>query len=106
MSGIEKAEEIADITRGVFSGLIDEIRLSFGYYENQHGRSVTRVFMSGGMSGDPKIKDYFETHLGIAPVTWDPLKNFILGESISKDVIEKHRLSLAVAAGLAVRTSA
>lgn len=99
----EKEIEIHEIVKSVFSNLVSEIRLSFGYYENQYGRSIEQIYISGGMIGFKGLIEYFEENLGTKPCLWDPTSNFIIGRNIEKDKFEKVKHLFAVASGLIVR---
>ncbi len=99
----DKADEVKEIVKGVLNNLLDEIRLSFGYFENQYGKSIDQIYISGGLVGTAGLVHYFEEILGMTPQVWDPLQNFQLDEGINKDELDKVKSSLAVACGLVVR---
>lgn len=99
----DKAEEVKEIVKAVLNNLMDEIRLSFGYYENQYGRAIDQIYISGGLVGTAGLIHYFEENLGIVPESWDPFRDFSLGGGLDKDKFDKIKSSLAVACGLVVR---
>ncbi|NQT23489.1 MAG: type IV pilus assembly protein PilM [Candidatus Omnitrophica bacterium] len=99
----EKDEKVTEIIKGVLNNLAEEIRLSFGYYENQFGRSVDQIFLSGGWAEEKTIAPHFAETLGITPILWDPLKGATLGDGVDKDRVEPMRASLAVCCGLVAR---
>jgi type IV pilus assembly protein PilM len=84
--------------------LLDEIRLSFGYYENQYGVSVDNVFVSGGFSLFPGILEVLQDALGVSIQKWDPMARFHIGPEIDEAALDKARSSLSVASGLFSRT--
>ncbi len=100
----EKEREIADCIRGTFSDLIDEIKLSFGYYENQAGKGIDEVYVSGGTSNIIGMEQAFEEILGSKPLSWNPLEfmDTSSGE-IDSGLLSKMKTSFNVAAGLALR---
>ena len=98
----------AGLNEAIKSGLSklgDEIRLSFGYYENQHGSPVEKVYLSGGLANVKEVLEYLEHNLGIKPVQWDPLRAFTIAPTIDKAKIDAAKSSLAVACGLVLRTN-
>jgi len=97
--------DLKEPIKNSLSKLGDEIRLSFGYYENQHGSSVEKVYLSGGFSNVKEIPEYFEHDFGIKPIQWDPLRAFTIAPTIDKAKIDAVKSSLAVACGLVVRTN-
>ncbi|MDD4202038.1 MAG: type IV pilus assembly protein PilM [Candidatus Omnitrophica bacterium] len=84
--------------------LLDEIRLSFGYYENQYGATVDNVFVTGGFSSFPGILEVLQDALGVNVLRWDPVETFNIGPEIDEEKILNARNSLAVAVGLLSRT--
>ncbi len=99
----DKADGIKEIVKVVLNNLMDEIRLSFGYYENQYGSAIDRIYISGGLVGTADLVHYFQENLGIVPEIWDPFRNFSLGAGLDKERFDKIKSSLAVACGLVVR---
>lgn len=97
------ASDMEDAVKTALVKLGDEIRLSFGYYENQFGASVDEAYISGGMANVKGLSEYFDENIGIKSVIWDPLKNFTVDEMIDKAKLSANKSSLAVACGLAIR---
>lgn len=93
------------VEKRVLNSLIDEIRLSFGYYENQFGKPIDEVYVSGGLAANQDFVKLFEEQVGVAPRAWDPLHGFIIDPGIAKEDMDKYRSSLAVACGLVVRAA-
>jgi type IV pilus assembly protein PilM len=98
----EKAAEVADCARGTFNTLADETRLSFGYYENQYGRAVDEIYLSGGSSSFPGIEEIFREAFGSKPIVWNPLK-FMDISGVSAGLLDNVKRYFAVAAGLVLR---
>jgi len=98
------ADKIKEAVREGLSRLGEEIKLSFGYYENQTGHSVDKIYVSGGLAGLKGLSEYFEENIGVAPVVWDCLKGFSIEPGIDQGLLEKMRSSLAVTCGLLVRS--
>ena len=100
----EKKEDVADCLRSAFNDLSDEIKLSFGYYENQAGKGIDEIYLSGGGAVLPGIEQIFEESLGSKPINWNPLE--FLGKippGVDLKLVDTMKGSFAIAAGLALR---
>ncbi len=100
----ERAKEVIDSVKPVLSNLFDDAKLSFGYYENQSGRSVDEIYVSGGSSLLAGLADVFQETFGIQPNRWNPfqfmdMSSFAPGAA----ALDKIRDYFAVASGLALR---
>ncbi|MFH1791525.1 MAG: pilus assembly protein PilM, partial [Candidatus Omnitrophota bacterium] len=98
-----KGSEMKESAKRILSKLGDEIRLSLGYYENQYGGSINRLYLAGGLASCDSVCEYFEETIGIKPVVWNPLNGFHLAEGLDRDSMEGALPSLAVACGLILR---
>lgn len=99
----DRAAEVFEAAKSVLSNLADELRLSFGYYENQNGKSINEIYISGGTTRLGGVVDYLEEHFGMKPIAWDPFSKFEISSSIDAKSLEPLRSQFAVAAGLAIR---
>jgi len=104
LSPKERLNEIVASARAATGALLDEVRLSFGYYENQSGRSVDEIFISGGGSGMAGLEEAFREAFGSKPLRWDPFQ-FLDKSSpaIDAGALERMKGSFCVAVGLALR---
>ncbi|MFA5146055.1 MAG: type IV pilus assembly protein PilM [Candidatus Omnitrophota bacterium] len=104
LSPADKAPDIARCTKAVIAGILDEARLSFSYYENQHGRAVDEIYLTGGGSELTGLTEQFEETFGAKPNRWDPFQCFDKS-ALSADAaaLDKAKNSFAVATGLALR---
>jgi type IV pilus assembly protein PilM len=100
----EKLDEVAGLTKPVLNNLLDEVKLSFSYYENQSGKNIDEVYVSGGGSGMAGLSDVFQENLGSKPSIWNPMQ-FIdtVTHAFDKELLEKTGSSLAITVGLALR---
>ncbi|MFA6321029.1 MAG: type IV pilus assembly protein PilM [Candidatus Omnitrophota bacterium] len=100
----DKKDEVTDCIRNAFNDLSDEIKMSFGYYENQAGKGIDEVYLSGGGASLFGVEQILEECLGSKPIVWDPLEFFSVASSgVDKKFADKFKGSFAVAAGLALR---
>lgn len=91
-----------DMTKDI-ANLADELSLSFGYYENQYGKSISEIYISGGAAHLDGILKHFEERFAIKTALWDPFSKFEIGPGIEAKSPEALRPQFAVSAGLALR---
>ncbi len=103
----EKSSEVALTAKGVLAGLVDNIKLSFGYHENQSGHGVDQIYLSGGGSNFIGFDEAFQNAFGIKPEIWNPMQFLDVDPlKINVDEIAKVNSSFAVCAGLSLRERA
>ena len=104
LSPRERLNDMIVCTKGIANNLLEETRLSLSYYENQCGKGVDEICISGGSSDMPGLEELFQDAFESKPVFWDPL-SFLDKSNSSLDtaLIEKAKSSFAVAVGLALR---
>ena len=103
-SGRER--EVSDTLTPCYEDLGSEIQLSLDYYENDVDSRVEEVFLSGGGARVPDLEEAFERILERRTMTWNPLEGFeIDGNLVDPAALSENAPSLAVAAGLALRTA-
>jgi len=94
---------IQDSLKTALGKLGDELRLSFGYFENHFGKPINKIYVSGGLIHKKPVLHFIEKSFGITPIIWDPFRKFSIDAGIDKDQLDSVRSSLAVACGLVVR---
>jgi len=100
----DKLEDIIRFTKTAVNNLLDEMKLSFSYYENQSGRGIDEIYISGGAAELPGLGAAFQEAFESKPFLWDPLKFLdASGLSANKELAGNMSRSFAVAAGLAIR---
>ena len=99
----ENALRVFEVAKGVLNDFVEELRLSFGYYENQYGSTINEIYLSGGAAHLGGISGHLEENFGVKPVLWDPFAGFERSPDIDKKLLEPARPHFAVAAGLAMR---
>ncbi|KPK38869.1 MAG: hypothetical protein AMJ78_09370 [Omnitrophica WOR_2 bacterium SM23_29] len=102
-------DEILNFVRDIPIGaenlenLDTQIRLSFDYYENQFGKGIDGIYLSGGGSKQVGLPEHLSQAFGIESSTWDPTKNLTISPNISKESLKDVSNQLAVCLGLAMR---
>ncbi len=100
----EKAQDVVTSVKPVMNTLLDDLKLSFGYYENQSGRGIDEIYISGGGACTIGLDETFQDVLGSKPTIWNPLEFLdISSANLEKSEIDKIKNSFAISAGLAAR---
>ena len=100
----DKEPLIREKLEPVLRNMIDETRLSFSYYENQSGKNIEKVYLTGGCSKITGFYDMFKENLGINVLTWDPSRLIEADPSLDSEFVASIKDQLAVAVGLALRS--
>lgn len=96
-------QEVMEATKPVLMSILDEVRLSLSYYENQFGSGADEVYLSGGSVNQQGFSQLFTDTLGLNCQLWDPAKALTLAKDISQVELDKVKHELPVAIGLALR---
>lgn len=100
----EKAQDVITSIKPVINILLDDLKLSFGYYENQSGKGIDEIYISGGGGCTIGLDETFEDALGSKPAVWNPLEFLDTGSAPKeKSEIDKIKNVFAISAGLAAR---
>lgn len=99
----DKQQEIIICTKQVLTSLIDEVKMSFSYYENQGGRGIDEVYVAGGGSSIVGLDEAFEEILGTRPAHWDPFRFLDQSAMTGAPLDERSKTTFGVAVGLALR---
>ncbi|HNW39937.1 MAG TPA: pilus assembly protein PilM, partial [Candidatus Omnitrophota bacterium] len=99
----DKADKIRFGVESVLNNLASEIRTSFDYYESQNTSNVVKIFLSGGGSKFPGLKEMLGACLGLPVETWDPFKQIKIPDTIDLQRLNKFYGQFNVAVGLALR---
>ncbi len=98
-----KELEVYDILKNLLNTLIDEIKLSLGYYENQFGRDIDYVYISGGATNFKGLIDFLKKNLNLELLQWDPLKFLKISDLLNKSHLDLIKNDLGVSIGLGIR---
>ncbi|MFH1799007.1 MAG: type IV pilus assembly protein PilM [Candidatus Omnitrophota bacterium] len=99
----EESEKVKQITRSILDELVEEIQLSFGYFENRHDMKISHNYCAGGMIYQDGVVEYISEKIGTQMEKWDPTRGIELAENISREDIDSVSSELAVSIGLALR---
>jgi len=96
-------QEILEIVKPEIARMVEEVKLSLSYYENQFGIAANKICLSGGLSSFKGLVDIFNESLGIDCRLWDPFSRIKIEKEIPRDNLDKEKNKLPVALGLALR---
>lgn len=90
--------EVAAVLRPAWEGWLAECKRSLDFYENQHGRPVEHLLLSGGSAVSESFRAWLQGSAGLNVEVWDPLQGL---EAEAPPGIQPAVLGVAV--GLAIR---
>jgi len=99
-----KDEGVFKIIEPVLGNLLNEIYLSFDYYESEFGLVVDEVYLSGGTANLSWLADFLKENLGRPIITLNPTKNLVIDTSLDSTKLSNIATSLTVACGLALES--
>lgn len=100
----EKTMEMQNASKPALDNLLDDVKLSFSYHENQSGRSIDEIYVLGGGGALLGLEDAFQEAFGSKPSRWNPFQFLDTASSgIDTDTMNRMKDSFAVAVGLALR---
>ncbi len=99
----DKTAEVAEKTKTVLHTIVDEIHLSFSYYENQSGRNIEKVYLSGGAATSANICGLMKENLDMDAALWDPTGFMIPDSLVDSRLLNSIKYQMGTAIGLALR---
>jgi Tfp pilus assembly PilM family ATPase len=100
----KREEEIFKAIEPILGNLLNEIYLSFDYYESEFGMVVDEVYISGGTARLKRLLNFLADNLGREIYPLDLTKSISLGHNISSEKIKNLSFDIAVSIGLALET--
>lgn len=97
-------QEILKTIEPVLGNILNEIYLSFDYYESEFGLAVDEVFLSGGPVKMEWLREFLKENLGREIKILEPTKNLIIDPGIDAQRVSGLSSSLAIAIGLALES--
>lgn len=94
----DKVQEACDV---VIASVLQEIQLSFDYFNTDKNRDIKKLLLTGGGSMLTGIVESFEKNVEIPVVIWNPFENVVIPENL-KSEFEHQALRFGVALGLAL----
>jgi type IV pilus assembly protein PilM len=100
--GMGGSSKIPKIIEGIMKPVADEVKYSLQLYQEQSGKIVEQVILSGGSSYLPGLTDYFTRLLNIRVIVGDPWARVAYPADLKPALVEVAP-RFAVAIGLALR---
>ena len=75
------------------------------YYQHFSSRRVQRIYISGQISGQPRVQGYFKEQLGIDLEAMDPFEGAMLAEGVTPPGKKRVRADFVPAVGLSLSRS-
>jgi type IV pilus assembly protein PilM len=97
---------VLKIVRGTMMRLQAELMRSISHYHSQQkGNSPDRVYLCGGTTGTPNLREFFEQKLQLPVEFFNPLRNIAIGETIDAVEVARSAHVLGEVTGLALRSA-
>jgi len=100
----DKEEEIFKAIEPMLGNLLNEIFLSFDYYESEFGMVVDEVYVSGGTANLKRLSNFLSENLGRDVYSLDLTKNLMIGSNVSPEQLKSVSSGIAIAIGLALES--
>ncbi len=92
------------IVEPILGNLLNEVYLSFDYFESEFGRVVDEVYVSGGTVKLSILINFLKENLNREVLVFNPVKNIKIAPSISSQRLNTLSSSLVVPIGLALES--
>ena len=98
----DRLEDIKNACESPLSNIMQEIRLSFDYFQSEKNVEVTHLIVTGGSAKLEGLMEMFRQNLEIEVNLWDPSKLLNVADNVNKEDFEKNIATMGVAIGLAL----
>lgn len=99
----ETLEDLKAATRHGLETLVESVKQSLAFYENQSGKTLKSVWLSGGGALAVSSQNILSEGLGKEVALWDATKKLELAPAVEAKFLETQAPLLNVAFGLALR---
>ncbi|MFL6519620.1 MAG: type IV pilus assembly protein PilM [Chthoniobacterales bacterium] len=101
-----EAARVSKIVRGTMTRLHAELMRSISHYHTQQkGNSPDRVYLCGGTTGTPYLREFFHEKLQLPVEFFNPLKNLAVSKAIDAAELARSAHVLGEVTGLALRSA-
>jgi len=100
------AARVSKIVRGTMTRLHAELMRSISHYHTQQkGNSPDRVYLCGGTTGTPYLREFFQEKLQLPVEFFNPLRNVAISRAIDPAELARSAHVLGEVTGLALRSA-
>ena len=97
---------VSKIVRGTMARLHAELMRSISHYHaQQKGNAPDRVYLCGGTSGTPDLREFFQEKLRLPVEFFNPLRNVAVSDAIEAAELARSAHVLGEVTGLALRSA-
>jgi len=100
--GMAGSSKIPRVIEGILKPVVDEMRYSLRLYQDQSGKTIEQIILSGGSAYLPNLADYFSKILNMRVIIGNPWSRISFAEEL-KPALDEVAPRFAVAVGLALR---
>jgi type IV pilus assembly protein PilM len=105
-SGDLEVARLSKIIRGTMTRLHAELTRSISHYHTQQkGNAPERVYLCGGTTGTPYLRDFFQEKLQLPVEFFNPLRNVAVSKAIDATALARSAHVLGEVTGLALRSA-
>lgn len=99
----QKLAVLQEATRAGLEPLVDELKHSLDFFENETGEEVKQIWMSGGGALAQDAPAILSEELGRQVTLWDNLKKMEIFGEVDRTYLDEHAHELNVALGMVLR---
>ncbi len=100
--GMAGGSKIPQVIEGILKPVVDEMHYSLKLYQDQSGKMVEQIILSGGSAYLPNLVNYFSKVIDLRILVGNPWSKIAYAEDL-KPALEEVAPRFAVAVGLALR---
>jgi len=100
--GMAGGSKIPQVIEGILKPVVDEMHYSLKLYQDQSGKMVEQIILSGGSAYLPNLVNYFSKVIDLRILIGNPWSKIAYAEDL-KPALEEVAPRFAVAVGLALR---
>ncbi|OQX71000.1 hypothetical protein B6D52_02925 [Candidatus Parcubacteria bacterium 4484_255] len=100
--GMHSSSKVPEVVSGILKPVIDEMNYSKNLYQDQSGKIIEQIILSGGSAYLPNLVDYFSNALNIKVLIGDPWSRISYPEEL-RPALYAVAPRFAVAIGLGLR---
>src|ERR1041384_5513990 len=105
-SGDPEMARVAKIVRGTMTRLHAEVMRSISHYRGQQkGNLPQRVYLCGGTTGTPHLREFFQEKLQLPVEFFNPLRKVAVSEAVDATELSRAAHVLGEVTGLALRSA-
>jgi type IV pilus assembly protein PilM len=98
----DRREAVLQACDSAIQDLVSELRLSFDYFVTDKNIPLSRVLLTGPVSGLVGLADILAKNLEMSVTAWNPATTLVIGPNVVAQDVQKNAAKIGVALGLAL----